>query len=95
MTTVFGGESLYDDNRFEVMKWRGVRVNGHTAVADFRGREVYHDTVQGWIKYQDFHYRVKLWRADTSSTHWYLLEENSDVDGEYQVMPQIAVGAAD
>ena len=95
MTTVFHGERLYDDNSFDVTKWLGVRVHGTTAVVDFRGHAVYHDTVSDWGNDQTLHHRVTLWRASPESQRWYLVEHLRDVDNEYRVMGDLTVGAAD
>ena len=95
MTTVFHGERLYDDNRFDITKWLGVRVHGRTAVVDFRGHAVYHDAVSAWGDDQTLHHRVTLWRTSPESRRWYLVEHHRDVDNEYRVMGELTVGAAD
>jgi hypothetical protein len=95
MTTVQVSEPGYADVRFTVTKWLGVKVHGDTAVADLRGQPVYEDWDTGWVDDQTLHHRVRLWRDSPTSDRWYLVKEDRDVDNEYQVMPQMSVGAAD
>ena len=95
MKTVFHGESLYDDNRFEVTKWLALRVHARTAVVDFRGHAIYHDTVAGWVGDQSLHHRVTLWRTSSKSHRWFLAEHLRDVDSEYRAMGGMTVGVAD
>jgi hypothetical protein len=95
---LYGPDSLdlYDDTRFDVTEWLGVKVDGTKAIVDVRAYDAYHYLGdRGWVKGQALRHRFTLWRRSPDSSRWYLADEEHDVDGEYRVMGELTVGDGD
>jgi hypothetical protein len=83
----FDATDPYDNTRFDVTEWLGVRVTGTKAVVDVRAYDAYHFLAdRGWVKGQALHHRFTLWRESRDSDRWFLVDEEHDVDNEFRVM---------